>query len=82
MHRLRNILVLLTFLLTTVDFFQQLVLFTQTWVIAGYSVFQLPVLAVAILCGAFMAHLVMSLWNGTSLHKDIADYEPEPVLCD
>lgn len=80
MNGFRNGLVLVTFVLTTADYYQQFVVLLQNQYWGDSCLCVALELIFAVMFGALTAHVVLSLWHGTHFITDLVDYEPEPAL--
>ncbi len=79
MHTLRNLIVLATLVLTTLDLFHYFVVASEGWFTAGRIIFLSLGGSLAILGGTLIAHALLALWEGTSFVKGLVDVESETV---
>ena len=74
---MRNLMVLATFLLVTLDLFQYFVVVSNHWFMAGRLIFLAFGVSLATAGGTLIAYALLSLWEGTSFVKGLIDYEPD-----
>lgn len=77
MRLIRNLIVLATFVLATLDLFQYFIVVSDQWFMAGRLIFLALGVSLATAGGTLIAHAILSLWEGTSFVRGIIDYEPD-----
>jgi hypothetical protein len=69
--------VVVTFILITIDCFQQFSLSLRPWVFMEHGIFSALQFIAALACSGVITNALLSLWQGTSLMNDLMDYEPD-----
>lgn len=77
MRKLRNAIVLATFILTTLDLLQHVVSLSAGWLKAIRLIFLPLGASVAIMGGTLIAYALLCLWDGSSFVKGLIDHEPD-----